>query len=74
MSKLDCRTGRNNLTAKELAARRRLAEEFKKFSDEPFPNGAKIFFNGDGTPAPLFWEEWGRIEPSGEIFSYGGTL
>jgi hypothetical protein len=70
MSKLDYRTGRNNPTPKELAARRRLVDGFKKYSEEPFPNGAKILFNGDGTPTAEYWKEWGTIEPAEEIFNF----
>jgi hypothetical protein len=70
MSRLDYRTGRNNPTPKELAARRRLTADLKKYSEEPFPNGAKILFNHDGTKTKAYWDEWGLIEPTKEIWSY----
>ena len=65
------RSERNAPTQKEIAARRRLAAEFKKYSEDDFPNGAKILFNGDGTPTEEFWKDWGTIEPSCEIYSFG---
>ena len=41
------RSGRNALTSRELAARKRIAEECEKFCNEPFPNGAEIIeWNG----------------------------
>lgn len=65
------RSGRNTPTRKEIAARRKLAEGFRKYSEEDFPNGAKILFNPDGTPTDEYWKEWGTIEPSCEIHSFG---
>ena len=42
------RTGRYKLTLKEIAFRMRVAEECKKFCEEPFPNGAVISFDQYG--------------------------
>jgi len=39
-----------NLTAKEKAFRLRVADECKKFCEEPFPNGAEILFDNAGNP------------------------
>jgi hypothetical protein len=36
------RSGRNAPTRKELARRKYIAEECRKFCDEPFPNGAVV--------------------------------
>jgi hypothetical protein len=44
------RTGRYKLTSKEIAFRMRVAEECKKFCEEPFPNGAVISFDQYGDP------------------------
>jgi hypothetical protein len=41
------RSGRNNPTKRELAARKRVAEELKVFCEDPFPNGAVISRNAN---------------------------
>lgn len=48
------RSKRNAPTPKEIAGRKRIAEELQRFCEEPFPNGATIIeWNGvDGGMNP----------------------